>query len=102
MSKECNVSESSREDLNLVAVRLSPHGDYKPDPVVDLVHNPKGLPPLPPLQCCLACLPGSYGRLKYLRRVRNEKGVGIPKRKRGQKEGVLTLAFGPGIPTRMF
>ena len=41
MSKECNVSVSSREDLNLVAVRLSPHGDYKPDPVVDLVHNPK-------------------------------------------------------------
>ena len=42
MSKECNVSVSARADLNLVAVRLSPHGDYKPDPVVDLVHNPEG------------------------------------------------------------
>ena len=41
MSKEYNASESPAGDLNLVAVRLSPHGDYKPDPVVDLVHNPK-------------------------------------------------------------
>ena len=40
MSKECNVSVSLARDLNLVAVRLSPHGDYKPDPVGALVHNP--------------------------------------------------------------
>jgi hypothetical protein len=41
VSKEYDDSESLARDLNLVAVRLSPHGDYKPDPAVDLVHNPK-------------------------------------------------------------
>ena len=42
MSKEYNASESLARDLNLVAVRLSPHGDYRPDPVDVLVHNPTG------------------------------------------------------------
>ena len=43
MSKECDVSVSTAVDLNLVAVKLSPQGDYKPDPVVDLLHNPTGV-----------------------------------------------------------
>ena len=59
MSKECNVSGSVATDLNLVSVRNSPHGDYRPDPADVPVHNPRrGLfrASFPPIICLMTVI----------------------------------------------